>query len=349
MAHNASVGYLPLRGAIAGFGNVAVNAHLPILQKNGGFLVEAVIETQPERARLARELLPDACVYSTMQELVAHEKTLDFIDICTPPAYHDDLIIEACDSGLHVFCEKPLSTLPDKLLQIRKAAERSDRVVFTVNNWKYAPIWEKTIELMREKRIGAIRSVSIDVLRRPGSGGGLSDWRKCKELAGGGILIDHGWHNLYLTLSIIDEIPLSVVARMQGSEDTGSSVEETVHLEMKFPNSEAQLHLTWLADCRKNFGTIVGEKGALYMNDDHLLLDCSGSPAIRFDFPEAISAGSHHPEWMEPVVEDFCREIRNVQCRGANLSEALQCATIIQAAYRSSRESSCAVHTDFLS
>ncbi len=337
-----------LRGAIIGFGNAAVNAHLSGWSRHSSFRIDAVVEIQPERAALARELLPMARIHASMEDLLL-DKDLDFIDICTPPCYHDQLVLTACRAGLHVFCEKPIGFSPQGLAQIYEAARESDRVVFIVNNWKYAPIWLKTAELIRENRIGAIRSISMNVLRCPGSGGGLSDWRRCLEQASGGILIDHGWHNLYLVLSLIGEDPLSISAQMQCAPGTDSFLEEVVDLELRFHNAEVRLHLTWRAECRGNFGIITGEKGAIHINDDHLIVDCHHSPPLRFDFNETLSARSQHPEWMDPVVHHFSREITDPEYRGSNLAEAMGCAKLIQLAYRSYREVSSPVRVGELS
>jgi predicted dehydrogenase len=264
---------------------------------------------------------------------------LDFVDVCTPPCHHDELVLKSCRAGLHVFCEKPIAMSRDGLGQIHRAATEFDRVVFTVNNWKYAPIWRKTAELIQGNMIGAIRSVSINVLRRPGSGGGISNWRRCPEQASGGILIDHGWHNLYLALSLIGEDPLSICANMQCASVNGRFLEEVVDLGLEFPGAEVRIYLTWRAESRGNFGTIVGENGTLHMNDDHLILECSSSPPLRFDFDESLSASSHHPEWMDPVIRHFGNEIADPQHRGTNLAEAMRCARLIRLAYLSYRES----------
>jgi len=45
----------------------------------------------------------------------------------------------------------------------------------------------------------------MNVLRVSSSGGGASNWRSDPELACGGIMIDHGWHNLYLIFGMIRE------------------------------------------------------------------------------------------------------------------------------------------------
>jgi predicted dehydrogenase len=332
----------PLRGAIIGLGSAAVHAHLPVWQRSEGFIIEAIVEPMPERAELGRKLLPHAQVYSSMEAMLC-EDGVDFVDICTPPCYHAELALAACSAGLHVLCEKPLSISTERLEDILQAAEQSERVVFTVNNWKYAPLWVKATEVIREGRIGAIQSLALNVLRSPNSGGGASDWRKCLEIAQGGILVDHGWHNLYLILSLLDDFPLSMRVDMRSPAGNGHGLEETVDLEMRFRDAEARLHLTWQASCRRNYGTIVGDNGSLFVNDDHLVLHSGDSPPVRFEFSQALSAGSHHPEWMEPVVNNFAREIEETRYRGTNLLEARWCSHLINIAYHSRRDASCAM------
>jgi predicted dehydrogenase len=328
----------PLRGAIVGLGNVALHAHLPVWQRSENFSIQAIVEPAPKRAEMGRRLLPQARIYPSMEALLS-ENGVDFVDICTPPCFHAEIALAACSSGLHVLCEKPLSISAERLEKIQQLARQKQRVVFTVNNWKYAPLWVKATELIRGNQIGTIQSISLNVLRSPNSGGGASAWRKCVEIAQGGILIDHGWHNLYLILSLLQEFPLSMTVRMESSPGSNPGLEETVELHMRFPEAEARLHLTWQASCRRNYGTVVGSRGSLFVNDDHLVLHPENSLPVRFDFSEALSAGSHHPEWMEPVVRNFGREILEPHYRGTNLMETLWCSHLINLAYRSIQDS----------
>ncbi len=327
----------PLKGAIVGFGNVAHYAHLPAWLNNRDFLIDAVLEPDPERAEIARKMLPEAHIHSSLQALLA-ENSLSFLDICCPPCFHADLVVSACQSGLHVFCEKPLTTSLSDLERIRLAAEGSGKVVFTVNNWKYAPIWVEACQLIRAGAIGKVHSIELNVLRPPNSGGGHTNWRKSKQIAGGGILIDHGWHNLYLIMAMIDAPPVSITASMQSGSDCGAELEETVDVELQFAEASARLYLTWQADCRKNYGTISGDRGTLYVNDDHLVVKTQGALSRRQDFLQALSAGSHHIEWMEPVVADFAREIKGQNGQNRNLAEAQRCAELIHLAYLSHQE-----------
>ena len=111
------------RGAIVGFGTVAERAHLPAWQAASGFAIEAVVEPAAHRARRARELLPEAHVYADLRSALAGQ-ALDLVDVCTPPAGHAELVVEACHAGVDVFCEKPLVPTLADLERIRGGERR---------------------------------------------------------------------------------------------------------------------------------------------------------------------------------------------------------------------------------
>jgi len=323
----------PLRGALVGFGNVAIRAHLPVWRDSPDFRIEAVVEPHPDRARLVADYLPEIPVYPDLATLQG-KSSIDFVDICTPPGMHADTILEASRAGLHVFCEKPLVTAWGDFERVCLASRTSGMVVFSVNNWKYAPLWHRALTLVHEGHLGEIRSVSLEVRRPASSGGGATDWRSRPEIAGGGILLDHGWHNLYLIAALIGHHPESISVKMGLGTRGANEVEDEVDLEICYPGAEAKLSLTWRAEARKNLGKIQGERGALTINDDHLLLKPHGAASSCFDFVEALSAGSHHLEWMRPVRDAFLCEITDRTVRGTNLKEAGFCARIVDLAYR---------------
>ncbi len=327
----------PLRGGLIGFGNVAAVAHLPVWQECPDFDIVAVMEPCAERVRLVAAALPQVPVYSTVEAMLA-EADLDFVDICTPPSFHADFAVAACRAGVHVFCEKPLVTRIDQAHALLQAAKDSGCVVYTVNNWHYSPQWMRVRELIEERAVGNIQSVSLQVLRPPGSGGGLSDWRRTPDLAGGGILLDHGWHHIYLLLMIMGTSPLAVAARMKPLSKDHSGIEGTVELTVSFPAARADVYLTWQADVRSNFGTITGDLGTLYVNDDHIVLSNGHGGEVQYDFAEPLSRGSHHLGWMRPVIAEFRRELTEPERRGINLSEAMMCAQITHLAYQSHGE-----------
>jgi predicted dehydrogenase len=120
----------------------------------------AAVDPIPTQRAHVQTLLPEVRCYADIETLLAHE-ALDFLDVCTPPALHERLILQACEHGLHVLCEKPLTFTAGALQRIMAAASAADVLVFPVHNWKYAPIFQALKRLLTEGVIGTPSSVSI--------------------------------------------------------------------------------------------------------------------------------------------------------------------------------------------
>ncbi|CAE7751654.1 rhaB, partial [Symbiodinium microadriaticum] len=61
-------------------------------------------------------------VYATLDELLADD-SIDMVDICLPPALHEEATIAALKAGKHVLVEKPIALDPAAAKRMQKAAE----------------------------------------------------------------------------------------------------------------------------------------------------------------------------------------------------------------------------------
>ncbi|MDD5656327.1 MAG: Gfo/Idh/MocA family oxidoreductase [Elusimicrobia bacterium] len=331
----------PLQGALVGFGAVAQNAHAAALRGRADLEIVAVADLGPERLARAAEAFPGVRTYPNLEELLAAETALDFVDLATPPWLHGRQALLALERGLHVLCEKPLCLVPAEFRRLSETARRQDRAVFTVHNWAYAPIWAKAAELAAAGLLGDIRHAQLHAVRtKPSAAAGPGDWRVDAGLAGGGILVDHGWHNLYLLRRMLcarGEAPAAAEACAFFHRPTPTATETEATVFYRFPSATALLHLTWRGAARSNWALFHGTQASLELRDDHLLLKPSAGPEQRFDFPDKLSAGSAHPEWLAAMLPDFCAEMRDSSARGRNLAEAGFAMTLIRQAYDSVR------------
>src|SRR5689334_9843278 len=144
-----------LKGALIGFGNVAAYGHWPAYAESKDFEIVAIVDPSPERLKVAKQLRPDVLTFNAYDELLQTPKTsiIDFVDICTPPTAHVKMAQEAVRRGWHVMCEKPLSLAAGDYTLLARHVERTEKVVFTVHNWKYAPIFQKAMQLIDQGRI----------------------------------------------------------------------------------------------------------------------------------------------------------------------------------------------------
>jgi predicted dehydrogenase len=325
-----------LQGALIGVGHVARNGHLPGWLARDDTTLVAAGDARPDGREAFLAAFPRARWYESAKALLAAERP-DFVDICTPPSLHAPLAGAALAAGCHVLCEKPLGISPQELDPLSALAGRSDRALVTVHNWSHAPALAKATELVRAGAIGRIRSARWETLRtRPAVAAGAGNWRADPAVAGGGVLVDHGWHALYVLRRWLGGRPQSLSARLERRKHPELAIEDTAEISMEWGGARVRVFLTWAADRRGNLVALEGEKGRLTLDGGFLTLSSDGAASRSFDLP-SLAEGSHHPEWFHGVIDDFLREVRDPAARGENLGEAALCATLLALSQESSR------------
>lgn len=322
-----------LRGAIVGFGNVAQFGHWPGYAANGEAEIVAVIDQSEKRRAAAKSLKHSLGTFQSLGELA--RDAIDFVDICTPPSRHPEPMLQAIERGWHVLCEKPLLLEPGTVDQVRANAAEGGVAVMPVHNWKYAPIIRAATNLLSEGAIGKLRRVKITTLRlRDAATADESqpNWRRDPKVAGGGIVMDHGWHSIYLALHWFNEVPQQVAAELARPDE--QSVESEANLELSFPSGETRIELSWNAAERANRITLIGDKGEIALDNDTLI---ANGESKHFD--PGLTAGSHHADWFEAMVPDVLGAFRDPRKSRPIFEEAANCLAIIRRAYAVARAS----------
>lgn len=332
------------RGAIIGFGNVAEHGHVPGWLAAEGFAIVAVADPAAERRAAAAAALPGVALYEDYNRLLAQER-LDFVDIASPPAFHAAAVSAAAERGLHVLCEKPLTTTRADYLPVRRAVTIAGTVLQPVHNWRCSEAFAVARSVLRDGQLGPLQRIRFETHRNGWAAGG-DDWRAKPAIAGGGILVDHGWHTFYLLLGLaaggqVDSqtamarsTPRYVAARTERRRYVDASVEDTAVCEIGFDDLVGEIELTWAATERRTRWQLRGERGSLTIEDDQVRLVVEGAPTIVRTMSMSLSRGSHHPEWFPGVIAGLDAEIRGVQ-RGAGQREAEWCLALLSHAYDS--------------
>jgi myo-inositol 2-dehydrogenase/D-chiro-inositol 1-dehydrogenase len=81
-----------------------------------------VADSNPQAAReVASELGVEHT--SDYREVLARE--LDGVLVCTSTETHRQIVLEACEAGKHIFCEKPLARTPEEVEEMLRAVRRA--------------------------------------------------------------------------------------------------------------------------------------------------------------------------------------------------------------------------------
>ncbi len=332
---------MELKGAIIGFGHIAANGHVPAYKSCKNIRICAVCDKCTDRIKVHRRLLEGSRFYTSVDDLFEKED-LDFVDVATPPGLHAPFIIDALNKGKHVLCEKPLVLTSADLIKIRQVMETKGCCVVTVHNWRYSVIMQEISQVVESKALGNIEEIEYVVTRvQPsiavGGNGNGGNWRLDPQVAGGGILVDHGWHAFYLVNQWMGQEPVSVECRLENRKFKDMAVEDTAEVFLYYPSgAKARLFFTWAGDKRDNFISIRGDLATLSCPDDKVVVQGNGSSFSK-RFKEGLSKGSHHPEWYGGVVDEFLKEIQDPHLFGRNFKEAEACLNILEHCKESDR------------
>jgi predicted dehydrogenase len=349
-----------LRGAVIGYGFISGKGHIPAYleraKSKGDVQITAVADICEARRAAAQEALPKARVYADYQALLDAEGSgLDFVDISTPPSDHAKIARAALDRGLHVLCEKPLTTTLEDAAALLKHAASAKRVLFPCHNYKHAPVVRAIREIIASGKIGKVRSLTLNTYRNTHAKGVTewkTHWRREKKYSGGGIAMDHGSHTFYLTFDWLGSYPTAVTAKMTNLEPGKYDTEDNFTAVLTFPTGLAHAHLTWTAGVRKVMYTVQGERGAITVDDDDLQLAVMKSTqgpdvaqgAVTWEV-EKRNIASHwmdasHVSWFNSLFDQFQEAIAKGEWVGREARESYLCIQLITTAYRSAAEGS---------
>jgi len=122
------------------------------------------------------------------------------ISVCVPNFLHEDVVIDALNSGKHVFVEKPLARTVAEGEKMLEAEKSSNRRIFYCENNMYAPSFSKVKEVINE---GALGHIYMGRGKEQHSGP-HSSWFYKREQSGGGALLDLGIHDIACLVWYLD-------------------------------------------------------------------------------------------------------------------------------------------------
>jgi predicted dehydrogenase len=332
------------RVGLVGYGRIAESAHLPAWQALPGVEVVAIADPCLERRVAAVIAAPSARAYENCVEML-RQTPVDCLDICTPPHDHTPSILAGCAAGVgQIVCEKPLAASIVDYNTIADAQAESGSQVYTINSWIQSDLHRLVTAAVAEGAIGDVRHVTLRTLR-PDCALGVASWqprwRTDPSYAGGGIVLDHGWHQLYLMARWIGADPTSVRAHIRTVQPVHAPVEDEAELDLSFPNATGRIVLSWASSNRTNDGEIVGTRGTIKIEDNQLSIRSDRGEQVLL-YGERLSDSSYHPEWFQALFAKVRADVhRHEGVR--NLREAEMLVSTLFAAYQPARMSAKAV------
>ena len=247
-------------------------------------LVAGALSSTPEKARrsaAAVGLAPERS-YADFHEMLAAEAArpdgIEMAAIVTPNHLHAPAALACLKAGVHVICDKPLTTAVSKALELRAAATASNRIFAVTYNYSGYPLVRHAREMVEAGELGDLRLVRVqyaqDWLTEPleATGQKQADWRTDPARSGeGGCIGDIGTHAFQLAHFVVGVQPQSLLADLS-TFVAGRRVDDNAQVLLRYENgARGALWASQVAPGNENNLTlrVYGSKGGIEWRQEH--------------------------------------------------------------------------------
>jgi predicted dehydrogenase len=217
-----------LRLGVLGAARIVPAALIRPARAVDGVRVVALAARDVARAQLFADKHGIERVHPGYQALI-DDPELDALYNPLPNGLHCEWSVRALEAGKHVLCEKPIAANEREAQRMADAAAANDRVLFEAFHWRYHPLADRILEIVRSGEIGRITRIEAGMcfpLPVP------SDIRYQLDLAGGATM-DCGCYVVSLARHLTGQEPEVVSARMKAMSP---GVDRFMQAELRFPD-----------------------------------------------------------------------------------------------------------------
>jgi predicted dehydrogenase len=307
-------------------------------------LVAAALSSNPEQALAAAEELRVPRAYRSYDEMASAEAKrsdgIDVVSIVTPNHVHYAPAKAFLEAGIHVICDKPLTTTLKDALNLAEIVKRTGLVFGLTHNYTGHPMVRQAREMVASGELGALRVIQVDYaqdwLATPleKTGHKQADWRTDPARSGpGGSLGDIGTHAFNLAC-FVTGLACEQVAADVTTFVPGRRLDDNVQVMLRFSKgAKGALWASQVATGNENNLRlrVYGEKAGLEWhqeNPNELSFMSLGQPqrTIRRGSPGTGPSAAHatrvpsgHPEgYLEAFAQLYADLAEQITARREN-------------------------------
>lgn len=211
-------------------------------------LVAGVFASTAERSRDFAATLgvaPDRR-YATWAEMAvaeaARDDGIDVVSILTPNNTHYPIARAFLEQGIHVICDKPLTTTVDDALHLQRLVQQSGLVFGVTYNYSGYPMVRQARAMVQNGDLGTIRLVQVEhasgwaATLLEAEGHKQASWRTDPSIAGKSSVVgDLGTHAHHL-VRFITGLEISAVSAELSTIVPGRLADDNAHVKLRLSN-----------------------------------------------------------------------------------------------------------------
>ncbi|MEM9267582.1 MAG: Gfo/Idh/MocA family oxidoreductase [Pseudomonadota bacterium] len=236
-------------------------------------LVAGALSSTPEKSRASGEALGLPRIYDDFKQMAIREARrkdgIQAVSIVTPNHVHYEAAREFLKRGIHVICDKPLTSTLADAKKLVKAAEASDALFVLTHNYTGYPMVRHAREMVTSGELGSIRVVQVEYPQdwlSVEQDFKQANWRTDPAQSGaGGSTGDIGTHAYNLACYVTGLTASELAADLQAFV-SGRQLDDNAHVMLRFDGgARGMLWSSQVAPGNENALRlrVYGEKGGL--------------------------------------------------------------------------------------
>lgn len=319
---------MKFRAGVVGLGRQALEDHIPGLLASDAAELVAVCDEDREIVR-EQQYQHRVQGYTDFREMFKAE-ALDLVVVCVPHHVGRDVVTTAAEHKVHVLKEKPFATTMQEARELAEICDRADVRLMVTLQRRFNPIYTSFVQLADQIGTPFVVDAQYTLhISDPSEG-----WRGRTAKAGGGCIIDMGYHLVDMILWYFG-LPDRVLADLSASArpDRDYDAEDTALIHFGYDSGlYGSLLLSRFIGPKTEQIRLVGSKGIVHLERGRIRRLDNGGEVI-----ESLSREQAWPSAAACQIEHFCRVIDGRRPNVSGPQENLSHMSFIAACYESAR------------
>lgn len=219
-------------------------------------------------------------------EEILSQQSITSVFIATPSKTHFEIALGALKANKHVYIEKPFADTFEQAAHLHELAKQGKRTLMVGHLLQYHPAFVKMKSLVSDGTLGNLQYIYAN------------RFNFGKFLNEQSVMMDYAPHDISMILSLVGELPLSVMAT--NANHLQHTVSDTTSISLNFANNiKAHIFSSWLYPFKEQKMIVVGSKAIAIFEDSQ-----PWESKLRL---------CHYPkEWVDGLPQPFASNLENV-------------------------------------
>ena len=333
-----------IRVAIVGVGGIAEHQHIPAYKSNKNAEVVAIVDSNEKQLEKIRKKFKVEKTFATVDSLFDNME-IDAMSVCTPPDTHAEIALKGLQNGIHILCEKPMTT---DILQGKRMVDVSrtnNRVLMVGFHRRFMLNYQKAKRQILTGRLGHVYCIE-DNFTEPNPLYNYSKSTWFFKPGVGGVLLDIAPHLFDMFNYLFDDFPVAISA--QGLTYLNHSVEDSCSFVLEYSRGRIGIGIaSWLSCKFREYVNILGTAQNLQVSPNYFLLENSnefheisllraaGESLVNMKFRNLPFFRARRANPYQLEIDHFINCIRNKISSSASALNGLSVLMTTDAARRS--------------